>query len=271
MAGGARGEAARLERAILAALRAAGRDAARIGPEDLAPLDALHLGGAAASERLLALLPPCLGEAVLDIGAGGTARLLASRHGAAVTGIDRDPVMVALARRLTARTGLAGRCRFLQGEATALPFPGGRFDLVLLVHLAMAVAERDRLLAEARRVLRPGGLLLVYDVVRAPGAAPPRYPTPWAERAEASFLLSAAETRDRLVRAGLGILAELELSELARERLARLRARLAAADPAAVPGPHLLMGAEAAAKLANLAEALEAGRIGALALLARRP
>lgn len=66
--------------------------------------------------------------------------------------------------------------------------------------------------------------------------------------------------------------AELDLTELAREGLLRLRTRLeAAAQPARVPGPHLLMGPRLAEKLANLARAFEAERLRAVAFIARKP
>lgn len=263
-----------LEARLLAALAAAGREPDRLRSADLAALDCLHLGGAAASAKLLERLPLRPGLAILDIGCGGgnTARLLAERARALVVGVDRDPVLLALAKRLAARVGLAERTAFLLADALALPFPDAAFDGALSLHLAMAVAAKDRLRAEAFRVLRPGGFLGLYDAVAGPAGPPLLYPTPWAETAAASFVESPEATRAGLARVGFRIEAELDLTELARAGLLRLRARLeAAADPSRVPGPHLLMGQNFAEKLANLARAFEAERLRAVAFIARKP
>ncbi len=265
--------AAALEARLLAALAAAGRDPNRLQPADLAGIDALHLGGAAASAKLLERLPLRPGLAILDIGcgAGDTARLLAERAEAFVLGIDRDPLLLALARRLAARVGLAEHTAYLRADALALPFADSSFDGAVSLHLSMAVAAKAELWAEAFRVVRPGGFLGLYDAVAGPAGAPLRYPTPWAESAAASFVENPTETRAGLERAGFRVETELDLGELAREGLQRLRARLdAAPDPARVPGPHLLMGPRFAEKLDNVARALAEGRLRAIAFLARR-
>lgn len=267
-------DAPALEARLLAALAAAGRDPARLGATDLAGLDALHLGGAAASAQILERLPLRPGLAILDIGcgAGGTARLLAARGSGLVLGVDRDPLLITLARRLAARVGLAERTRFALADALALPFADHGFDGAVSLHLAMAVADKETLRAEAFRVIRPGGFLALYDATAGPAGPPLLYPTPWAETAAASFVESPAETRAGLERVGFRVEAELDLTELAREGLLRLRARLdTTVDPARVPGPHLLMGRNFAEKLAHVAHALAEDRLRAVAFLARKP
>src|SRR5262245_5903966 len=107
------------------------------------------------------------GESVLDVGCGtGTLAILAKqRVGAAgsVSGIDPSPEMIARATRKAQRRG--ADVAFQTATAQALPFPDGRFDLVLstlmLHHLARSA--RAECLAEIRRVLVPGGRLLVVD------------------------------------------------------------------------------------------------------------
>jgi SAM-dependent methyltransferase len=94
---------------------------------------------------------------VLDVGAAfgyGTAALAArSRH--RVIGIERDPAHLA-----------AGRARFpwlelLQGSAASLPFPDASVDAVTMLDVLEHVADPAGVLAEARRVLKPGGVLVV--------------------------------------------------------------------------------------------------------------
>lgn len=106
------------------------------------------------------------GQRALDLGCGtGTLTLLAKRQhpGVAVFGLDADPQALAIARAKATRAGLDPM--FDEGSATALPYPDDFFDRalssLLLHHLTRD--EKQRALAEAYRVLRPGGELHVAD------------------------------------------------------------------------------------------------------------
>ena len=107
------------------------------------------------------------GSHVLDIGCGtGTqAALMADRvqPGGSVTGLDVNPNMVAAARRKTCRA--AGSITIVQGDCTALPFADRRFDVVTITTVLHMLGEAEQLtcLAEATRVLKPGGRLLLID------------------------------------------------------------------------------------------------------------
>jgi SAM-dependent methyltransferase len=108
----------------------------------------------------LALQP---GERVLDIGSGPG--FLACEMGAAVgasgsvTGLDSSEHMLALAAGRQAPAHVT----FQPGEATSQPFADGAFDVVTSTQVYEYVADLPRALAEARRVLRPGGRLLIVD------------------------------------------------------------------------------------------------------------
>lgn len=133
-------------------------------------------------------------------GSGSLAVWIARRlPGARLTGIDISASMVARANDRAARAGVAGRVRFDTGDATALPFPHASFDVVVSTSSVHHWADAPRGFAEIRRVLRPGGRALVYDLpdgitrfhggarplaeVAAkggwPGAVPQRVPWPW--------------------------------------------------------------------------------------------
>jgi ubiquinone/menaquinone biosynthesis C-methylase UbiE len=85
----------------------------------------------------------------------------------AVVGIDHAPRQIALARQ---RAGGLPNMRFAVGDARALAQPDGAFDCVLASRLLMVVPEREVVLAEARRVLAPGGILLIAEPVRQRGS-----------------------------------------------------------------------------------------------------
>ncbi|MFD7686033.1 class I SAM-dependent methyltransferase [Streptomyces sp. NPDC059781] len=116
---------------------------------------------AAWAARLRAWLPGRPGD-VLDLGCGtGSLSLLAAERGHRVTGVDRSPAMVALARQK-----LAGRdAVFLVGDATAPPVGEERYDAVLVRHVLWTLPEPDRALRHWRDLLRPGGRLVLVEGV----------------------------------------------------------------------------------------------------------
>ena len=98
------------------------------------------------------------GGAVLDVGCGTgeiTFRLAGKFPGATLTGVDLEPTHLDRAKSRCAQFG--SRVRFEYGDALALPFDDGSFDLVVCRHLSQAVPEPAKLFAEIRRVLRRGG------------------------------------------------------------------------------------------------------------------
>lgn len=107
------------------------------------------------------------GLRILDVGCGtGSVLLAAARRvpGVEITGLDPDPRVLDRARRKLARAGVTARLD--QGYAQELPYPDGVFDRVLstlmLHHLGSGA--KTAMLAEVRRVLAPGGVLLLADI-----------------------------------------------------------------------------------------------------------
>lgn len=104
------------------------------------------------------------GLAVLDLGCGagyGTAELAATARLA--VGLDRDAATLAQARRRYRSPRLA----WAAGQAEALPFPGSAFDLICCFQVIEHLADPARFLSEAKRVLAPGGRLLLTTPNRA--------------------------------------------------------------------------------------------------------
>jgi SAM-dependent methyltransferase len=106
------------------------------------------------------------GQDVLDIGSGpgflACEMAEAVGPGGSVRGIDSSDAMLSVARQRRPATGSAP-VEFGPGQATKLPFPDGAFDVVTSTQVYEYVHDIPAALAEARRVLRPGGRLLVLD------------------------------------------------------------------------------------------------------------
>ncbi|HEY4890964.1 MAG TPA: class I SAM-dependent methyltransferase [Reyranella sp.] len=242
------------------ALLALGPEDRHLTPQELANLDQFHTRGLAATVELGKLAGLTAGMSVLDVGSGvgGPARFLAATCGCRVTGIDLSEPFVEAARYLTGRTGQGGQVSFETASALELPFESGRFDVVLLQHVAMNIADRPRLYREIRRVLKPGGRLATFDVVLTGGE--PHYPVPWARTPATSFLLTEAATRAAIEPAGFRTLAWHDDTEAAKAWIVQLRA----SGPPPSPNLGVVMGPDFAELAANLGRNLMEGRIGIL-------
>jgi ubiquinone/menaquinone biosynthesis C-methylase UbiE len=227
---------------ILAALTAAGKDIEHLTPDDLAPVDEFHSGGRNATMRLAQLAQINGSERVLDVGCGigGPSRYLASRFGCRVTGLDLTADFVALAGMLAQRTRLSDKVSYRQGDALDMPFADASFDLVWSQNAAMNIADRDRLYAEMRRVLAPGGRLALQEIAAGPGGEP-FYPTPWAGDKNISFLVTPQATRAALERIGFRAVAWQDTTE---EALQQQMARTKALETGSLPplGLHIVIG-----------------------------
>ncbi len=104
---------------------------------------------------------------VLDVGAGighwSTALLAVLPPNATLVGLDPEPRWVKQAQREKEELGVGERCRFVQGVAEQLPFEEKSFDLVSCQTLLIHVPDPVAVIAEMRRVVRPGGLLLLSE------------------------------------------------------------------------------------------------------------
>ena len=124
-------------------------------------------------ERFAALAGLSRETRLLEIGcgSGGPALFLARSIGLSLTGVDISEPGIAAANAQAKAAGLGERTRFLRLDGSGrLPFDDGGFDAVLCIDAINHLPDRAAVLAEWRRVLRPGGALIYTDPVVVTGA-----------------------------------------------------------------------------------------------------
>jgi ubiquinone/menaquinone biosynthesis C-methylase UbiE len=221
-----------IAKVIAESLRKAGKDIDKLTTEDLATVDEFHIRGRKATLELARGLDLTTTAHVLDIGSGlgGPARTLAETFGCRVTGIDLTPAFCDAATRLSRWVGLDDRVAFQHGDATSLPFGDRVFDAAISMHVAMNIAAKDKLYAEARRVLKPGNRFAVYDVLQGEGGEV-LLPAPWAREPSISHLATPAVMQALLQGAGFTILSEHDSTEDSQRWFEAMAARLVADAP----------------------------------------
>ena len=225
---------------ILTKLREARGHLDDVRPDELFAHDQDHYGGLAANDALAAVARVGTGSRVADFcaGLGGPARYLAHRYGADVTGIELTPARVAGAAELTELVGLQDRVRVREGNVMDVPLPDAGMDAVVSQEAFLHVPDKGRALAEAFRILKPGGRLAFTDWTPAAPLSSADADLMWRGMA-AQNLRSIARYRSLLEDAGFRVVSVDDLTRgwgvILAERLAMYRTLRAEAERAGTP------------------------------------
>lgn len=253
---------------IDANLREHGIDPEHPTLEDLAPYDNFHARGLEATLDLIALANFPAGARVVDVGGGlgGPARALASRANVHVTVLDLTPSFVTNGRILSERLGMSDQVDFELGDGTAMPFADESFDGAWTQHSTMNIENKEALYSEIHRELKPGGKLVMQEVMSAKGE-PIAYPVPWASSPEFSFLRPATEMRSLIAAAGFRELAWNDESPKVLEVLAPPTEDAPAQQP---PGQMIIFGPAFIERIRNFGANLRGGKVVVIQALFER-
>lgn len=196
--------------------------------------DSLHPGGLRLTERLGRILDLAPARRALDIacGNGMSTILLARQFGCAVVGVDLAPPLIARARSAASQEGLGVLLDFALGDAEALPFLDGSFDVVFS---ECAISTFPDKLASARemvRVLKRGGRLGFTDIVLTHGEIPEELQGWFFQAACIAGACSVGQYKKIFTSAGLSDWREEAHPESLITLLRQVRARLLALEVA---------------------------------------
>jgi SAM-dependent methyltransferase len=256
-----------LSKKILTALEDSGKDINALTREDIAAFDEFHIRGREATLEIAALAGLTPGTEILDLGCGigGAARTLMTEFKTIVTGVDLVEEFVLTARELNDRIGLDGQIKFHESDAQQTPFAENSFDVVFSQHISMNIEDKSRLVEEVRRVLRPGGRFVLYEICAGNGDQP-HFPVPWAGDPSINFLIEPQSLRELVESAGFKTLEWRDVTAVSlkwiQELMANMRNRPSDAPPPL--GLNLLMGASTGTKLKNMMQNMQEDRIAVI-------
>lgn len=245
---------------IINRLKELGVDLNKVSRKDIAGVDEFHVRGAEVS-RELAEIANLYQYRVLDIGCGigGPCRMLADEFDCDVIGIDLSREYIDTANRLSALVGLSHKTKFIQGDATNLPFPDDAFDAVWTQHVQMNISDKLKFYSEIVRVLNSKGLFIYYEIFKK-GNQKVTYPMPWAHESKISFLEESSQINAILEQLGLIKQQSTDQTASGIEILERMLNRMPKNTPSRL-GLNVLMGASTNQKMTNLLNGLKEGII----------
>jgi ubiquinone/menaquinone biosynthesis C-methylase UbiE len=189
-----------------------------------------------------------------------------------VLGIDVTREFIEVAASLTRIVNLDAQAEFAEASALDLPFGPDAFDGAYMIHVGMNLENKAGAFRSVRKVLKPGAVFAIFDVMRA-GDGAMLYPVPWALNGGTDSVAEIATYRDALAGAGFHVEKQRSRAEFAIEFTRRAMARMAETRSATGPPPalglQLLMGEKTPAMIANVLTLMEQGVLDPVEMVAR--
>lgn len=239
--------------------------------DDLQPVDEFHIRGHAATNELIELADFSSDMHILDVGCGigGSTRRLSQETGCRVTGIDLSDAYIDTAERLTQLLNMQEQVKFHAASALDLPFEDNAFDGVWSLQMNMNVEDKLSWLKETRRVLKPGGRAVLYEVCGSKNT-PQYFPVPWAQDSSMNFLVPPETFRDVITSAGFEISVWNDKTHLARQAFSQVQ-KPAGEPKLPILGVYMLVGNDVSTKAYNLRRNLEEDRVSLIETVAIKP
>lgn len=199
-------------------------DVEKLLPEILAPIEELHLHGRAATIDLAKEVGLNEKMKVLDIGCGigGPARTLALEFGCHVIGIDLSKEYCNAAELINNKLGLNKNIEIQHANALDMPFDNAEFDVVFMQHVLMNIENKQQLLSQIKRVIRPKGSLAHYTICEG-SVSPINFPVIWANNPDISFLLTPSELCQLIINNGFKVLSWMDYTNIILEGMQKER------------------------------------------------
>lgn len=224
----------------------------------LAPIDQLHIGGIKASEKLAKRLSEFKATKVLDIGSGlgGLLRLCSQQHDAVYVSLDITHELSDINQRLNQLSHITQASMIVTGNGQQLPFADQSFDLIIMQHSLLNMPDKHAALNECKRVLTPGGHLVLHEVLTGINADKMQFPVPWASTSELSHLISSTEIRELIDTTSMKIISMQDWSAEALSWRARQTTKQQTPH-APVVNPGMILGSDFALMGKNVQHNLE--------------
>jgi ubiquinone/menaquinone biosynthesis C-methylase UbiE len=255
--------------AIQASVTKLGKTIDTITIQDLAAVDEFHIGGRLATDNLLDQLNFSEQDHILDVGCGlgGVSRFVANKCNNRVTGIDLTQEYIDVGKVLCAWVGLEKQVSLHQGSALSMPFENATFDGALMLHVGMNIEDKARLFSEVYRLLRPGSLFAVYDVMRV-NDGELTYPVPWATENSTCWISTPGQYEQALTNAGFKVSSENNRRDFALDLFEKMRAKKETIKGPPPLGLHTLMQGNTAAMVKNMIKSIAVGLIAPFEFIA---
>ncbi len=189
----------------------------------------IHVGGYPSSKELGDIAGWKEGEEVLDLcsAVGAGLRFLRRTYGIRGYGVDATPLMVETSVRRIAADGFSDHIEIKLGDVTDIPYPDGRFDGVWGEDAWCYVEDKEKLIQEAARVLKPGGRIAFTDWLIGPRGMSQEDARRICETMKFPSMLSMEEYRELLVGNGFQVIHSADLTHTMAEHIENYLGQLA--------------------------------------------